>query len=577
MSVNNQEAVLLMEDNGEERGRTPSQKRAAEESPTSIDEVTMTHIRRTIKRNKARRSVSLSNSEDRYTQTEVPTKQTLEKSLKIPKTLSVARPNIEDIYTGAPTTLMLEEIFKTPKITCKARTTDKVAKPVETANRFDKLRSLDKGEHTPKKPDPPKTTQEKEKKAPKNKPIEVYLNPTHGDPNLSKGIRDLERDLRTTGNGYVPSITRVNQKTYKVFPKDDAHKTQILQVLKAHGYKFSSPQERKDAPHKVVIRGLDLDKPLEDIKAEIAHTLDIEVLRVAQFTDWSKKARPENNNNAERPKLPLFVVSVPNTKQGKKIHALQQVGCLNVKVKPFRARKSTLQCHNCQRFGHIKYACHDDPACFRCAGPHPSSECDAVAGAESKCSNCTGPHPSTLRECPTRLEYEQKSRQTTAQENPNSKIESTEAHLNAQATQGSSKEDFPALKVTDSSREALEKTFNSKSNSSACAIKPTAINVQTATKNTETTVQKTVALGEEQCLVQDSSHQKVTNPFSENYQTQSVAGSQETAILSMLLGGGIMGILQRVQDVIAVWQGLAPIKEKLNATIALLSQLATLF
>lgn len=376
MSVSDQEVVSLGDVSGEERGRTPSQKRAAEESPTTLDEASKTHIRREIKRRNGKRSVSLANSEDRY--------------------------------TGSPTKQMLEGNFETPKHTCKARSQESLLSEIQLSNKYDKLNALDKDESAFKKPDTPR--QRPERKAPKNKPIEVYLNPTHRDPNLSKGIRDLEKDLRSTGNGFVPSITRINQKTYKVHPRDDTHKAQILHVLNAHGYKFSSPQERKDAPHKVVIRGLDLDKPLEDIKAEIAATMKIDVLRVAQFTDWSKKARPENNNNAARPKLPLFVVSVPNTEQGKKIHALQQVGCLNVKVKPFRPRKSTLQCHNCQRFGHIKYACHDDPVCFRCAGPHPSGECDAAVGAESKCANCKGPHPSTLRECPSRKDYEQKGR-----------------------------------------------------------------------------------------------------------------------------------------------------------------------
>lgn len=124
----------------------------------------------------------------------------------------------------------------------------------------------------------------------------------------------------------------------------------------------------------------------------------------------------------------------------------------------------------------------------------------------------------------------------------------------------------------------MERTYGSKSSASA---KTTTANIeQTAIATTGTPVHNAVARCEEQCQNQDSSHLKDTNQLAENNQAQSVAGNQEKenekAILSMILGGGILGILQRVTDVLTVWQGQAPIKDKLNATIALLSQLATL-
>jgi len=63
--------------------------------------------------------------------------------------------------------------------------------------------------------------------------------------------------------------------------------------------------------------------------------------------------------------------------------------------------KGTVQCYNCQRFGHIAPRCEQPkPACRYCAGEHDSRECTNKGNI--KCANCNKGHMSTSSSCQAR-------------------------------------------------------------------------------------------------------------------------------------------------------------------------------
>lgn len=100
-------------------------------------------------------------------------------------------------------------------------------------------------------------------------------------------------------------------------------------------------------------------------------------------------------------KRALVVVAVERSEAGKEIYNLIWCFGIRVKVESKHPSKSTVQCLNCQDFGHTKAACRIKPACVRCTGSHPSYECPFKENKEvkAKCANCKEDHTSTFRGC----------------------------------------------------------------------------------------------------------------------------------------------------------------------------------
>jgi hypothetical protein len=89
---------------------------------------------------------------------------------------------------------------------------------------------------------------------------------------------------------------------------------------------------------------------------------------------------------------------------------------------PFRAtqhpaeksRRSLIQCHKCQHFGHTAARCSSPPACGRCAAPHATTDCHCPETPPCKdhrqcthvalsCALCQSDHRASYRDCPSRL------------------------------------------------------------------------------------------------------------------------------------------------------------------------------
>ena len=69
-------------------------------------------------------------------------------------------------------------------------------------------------------------------------------------------------------------------------------------------------------------------------------------------------------------------------------------------------KRQLLQCHKCQRYGHVKKYCPaKEEICLRCAGKHASGLCQMKNNnlqnktSLYKCINCNGNHPSTSMQC----------------------------------------------------------------------------------------------------------------------------------------------------------------------------------
>ena len=55
------------------------------------------------------------------------------------------------------------------------------------------------------------------------------------------------------------------------------------------------------------------------------------------------------------------------------------------------------RCYRCQKFGHLAWACKEQPRCGHCAGEHERQNC--IPGTTARCVDCQGLHPTGARSC----------------------------------------------------------------------------------------------------------------------------------------------------------------------------------
>ncbi|KAI0994281.1 hypothetical protein K3495_g13901 [Podosphaera aphanis] len=67
----------------------------------------------------------------------------------------------------------------------------------------------------------------------------------------------------------------------------------------------------------------------------------------------------------------------------------------------FRSGFRTMQCFNCQKYGHTAKNCSAEPRCGQCAGGHNTRTCPGKQ--EARCTNCSKKHPAWDQICPVRL------------------------------------------------------------------------------------------------------------------------------------------------------------------------------
>jgi hypothetical protein len=108
------------------------------------------------------------------------------------------------------------------------------------------------------------------------------------------------------------------------------------------------------------------------------------------------------NMKQYRTKLPLSIFFVelkpaPNNKDIYNVEYLQQC---KITFEPPKHRRDIAQCANCQRYGHTKNYCHLKPRCVKCAGSHPTIQCQRKErSSDVRCVLCGGNHPANYKGC----------------------------------------------------------------------------------------------------------------------------------------------------------------------------------
>lgn len=167
----------------------------------------------------------------------------------------------------------------------------------------------------------------------------------------------------------------------------------ILRQKGVHSYSFT-PKEMKQPSF--VLRGLTSSTEISDVKAELEEKVPNTVANIAKY---------KTKKNAD---TGLFLVSLL---PGKKLTDISDIRGIQNQVvsweKP-KKKESDIQCHRCQRWGHISRNCNSAYKCVKCDQNHGPGEClrKREDSSDPFCNNCNEVgHPANWRGCPTYKKY----------------------------------------------------------------------------------------------------------------------------------------------------------------------------
>ena len=181
--------------------------------------------------------------------------------------------------------------------------------------------------------------------------------------------------------------------------EEDAQK--LIKYLMDPKMEFYTFVSREQKTIKVVMRGLPVETPTDDIERQLKE-LKYPVESVRQM-----KRRIEDNQTGikEWQQLPLWIVTVYDIQNSPDIRKLTGLYNLRINFSDYIGQGGPQQCYNCQGFGHKASGCHILSKCVRCGKNHPSKECNKDPLDPPKCANCNKDHPSNYRLCEKFLAY----------------------------------------------------------------------------------------------------------------------------------------------------------------------------
>lgn len=185
----------------------------------------------------------------------------------------------------------------------------------------------------------------------------------------------------------------------------DAIKHNIAQNTEMN---FHSYTPKEDKPLSMVLRGLPkLDSM--DIMGEITHTHpEIVITAISHM-------------NTPRTGHSLYKLDFQNGTSVRAVTNIRYLYSCKVYWQKYNTRGYTTQCFNCQEFGHAAKNCYALSRCVKCGQEHETRQCIKNPDTPATCCNCNGAHPANYRQCPSYLDYVERTHKSTRNAQPQTK------------------------------------------------------------------------------------------------------------------------------------------------------------
>lgn len=222
-----------------------------------------------------------------------------------------------------------------------------------------------------------------------HKPPPIYLR----ENNSNALVNTLSQTIGK-GNFNVASVRRGLIYETKIQAYTEKNDRAVVKYFDDSKKNYYSYQLKSDKGLSVVIKGIESDVPIEEIKEGI----EAEGYKVKSVFNII------NRNKVPQPMFKVEIDFDPNSlskNEPHPIYNLRYVLSRKITVEEPYKRRAPAQCTNCQEFNHTRRYCKLPPVCVICGEVHNSSECRKPKDDPSIkiCSNCGGNHVASYRGC----------------------------------------------------------------------------------------------------------------------------------------------------------------------------------
>lgn len=272
---------------------------------------------------------------------------------------------------------------------------DRLEEPHTQIN-FETMKKRIKGKNTLPIPNKPRqvivenlqssnNTINKENRSVKPPPIHIHTQSIQNTLSLIKGININDFEIK-----------RVNNEKHSVITRNVDEFEKVKNVFDEVNTKYFSYTPKSEKPKTLILKGLNEDENLNEIKLEIEQIGKLTILNLSQLK--TKRSIEQNK------KLPLYIVQFVQNTDMSKVYNIKTINYQRVNWENLKKSSEIMQCKNCQRLGHAATNCKLDYRCVKCQTQHKPGECSIKNKIEDTnifCVNCNDKgHPASYKGCP---------------------------------------------------------------------------------------------------------------------------------------------------------------------------------
>ena len=221
------------------------------------------------------------------------------------------------------------------------------------------------------------------------KPPPIFIDGVENIEPLNKLLNEIAPDKYT--------VKALNNEKVKIQPQEGQIYTKIIMALNEKNTQYHTYKHKAERSYRVVLKNIHHSTNGQEI-IDSLQQLGHEVTNV-----WNIKQRGTNKQ------LPMFFVDLKQANNNKDIYKIKRLMNSVVTFEAPHVKRDIPQCQRCQRFGHTKNYCHNNPRCVKCIGNHHTNECPRkTRDDEVQCVNCKEKHPANYRGCAVHLQLQEK-------------------------------------------------------------------------------------------------------------------------------------------------------------------------
>lgn len=202
----------------------------------------------------------------------------------------------------------------------------------------------------------------------------------------------ISKDLMQKNIKYLKA--RTTSEGIRIFAETPADFRMLTKYLEQNSCQFHTFKFRSEQCLKIVIKGI--DNSIDT--AEVENDLKEQGYVTQRITRMQSRLGKD---------LPMMLIDIDRIYRS--IYSNLKMVCgLEVTLEAKRRKKSSGQCHRCQKFNHSQENCKAEYRCLKCGMNHSTHLCTKPKTTEATCANCGGKHPANFRGCPEHPENKKK-------------------------------------------------------------------------------------------------------------------------------------------------------------------------